>query len=48
MVYAVKDKKWEFKDEYDFDDDLLYTGEVDLQDNLCGFGTAILVDYPNR
>ena len=24
----------------------LYTGEVDLSDNVCGFGTAIDIDDP--
>ena len=31
MVYTVKDKEWKC---------YLYTGEVDLSDELCGFGTA--------
>ena len=43
MVHTVKDKKCEI-DSFQF----LYTGEVDLQDNLCGLGTAIDVDDPNQ
>ena len=42
MVYTVKDKDW--KDVFDYK--YLYTGEVDLQDNPCGFGTAKEDDDP--
>ena len=41
MVHIVKDKNCKINGlKY------LYTGEVDLQDNVCGFGTAIDVDWP--
>ena len=36
MLYTVKDKEYEL-----YSKKFKYTGEVDLQDNLCGFGTAI-------
>ena len=34
----------EWKDIYDYE--YLYTGEVDLSGNPCGYGTAIEVDNP--
>ena len=46
MIYAVKDKEWKSLTGVEY----LYTGEVDLNDNLCGFGTAITtkLKYPHR
>ena len=45
MIYTVKEKEITlFRD-----DKYLYTGELDLSDNLCGFGTAMrLVGNENR
>ena len=50
MIYTVKDKEIELKQSgRSVWDKYLYTGEVDLSDNLCGFGTAMrLLGNKNR
>ena len=37
MVYTVKDINWKIWENVNS----LYTGEVDLSDNPCGFGTLV-------
>ena len=45
-MYIVKDKQLQWSD--GSGNQYLYTGEVDLSDELCGSGSLVSIDDPNN